>query len=98
MKITIDIRGELPSAEATKPKPKPSLQERIDYAVDCFLCNHEPEAAYTFIEKVNNKIQSKAPGSLTAADKQILRSIKEIITLHGFKRNTIINSSHMKDI
>lgn len=94
MKISIDIK--LP--ETTEQPKKPTLIERVDYAVDCFLCNHNTEKAYAFIEKVNNRIQSKGPATLTKEDKEILKRIKEIITLHGFKRGTIMNSSHMKDL
>lgn len=95
MKISIDIKIPQPGEQQ---KPKPTLLERIEYAVDCFLCNHNAEQAYAFIEKVNNRIQSKDPSTLTKEDKDILKAIKEIITLHGFKRGTIMNSSHMKDL
>lgn len=94
---SIKISISMPQSEdirAHKP-PKPDIEQRIQHAVDCFLCNENAEQAYAFIEKVNNFIQEKTPGTLTPRDKRILGVIKEVITLHGFKRGTIINSSHM---
>lgn len=91
----IKISISMPSPQETQKPSKPDIEQRIAHAVDCFLCNDNAEKAYDFIEKVNNYIQEKKPGTLTPRDKRILGMIKEIITLHGFKRGTVINSSHM---
>jgi len=43
---------------APKPevKPKPTLEERLEYAVECMETNYETEKAYRIIEKIICKI------------------------------------------
>lgn len=76
---------------------KPSLLDRVQYAIDCFECRHEPEACWAFIRKVNNAIQKKQPGSLNEKEKLILKAIRPIIMEHGFgdAKGLTINQAHM---
>lgn len=100
METKISISISMPKKAAPEAPAKPGLLERVEYAVDCFECNHEPEKAYAFIRKVNNLVQAKEPGSLTAKDKEILKAIRPIINKFGFmdSKVTVINPQHMSAI
>jgi transcription elongation factor Elf1 len=57
MEIRIKLDMPMPSKEETK-KRIPTLEERIEYAIDCIACGHSKKEAILFLQKLYSKMDA----------------------------------------
>jgi hypothetical protein len=65
MKLVLAL--EMPPVRQEKKECPPSIDERIEYAVDCISCQHNMKEAILFLQKLMNnleKAQNKKKGDL----------------------------------
>lgn len=79
-KITILIDS-VPSPEKTAKSRGPSVEERIQDALDMIDSGHESRSDWEFIRRVNNCLMKKP--KLSTREKDILAMIQPCIKKHG---------------
>ena len=57
MEIRIRVDMPMPAKEGTE-KAAPTLEERIEYAIDCIACGHNKQEAIRFLQKVYSKMDA----------------------------------------
>lgn len=73
---------------------KPCLLERVQYAIDCFQANHQPEEAFEFLRTVNDAIRKRDPKSLNDEQKEILLRLRPLIEVFGAMSGMDMNAQH----
>jgi hypothetical protein len=67
MEIKILLSG-LPKEAPTTKERKPTLEERVDYAIDCISCGHNKGKAIDFLRKVKAHLEPKVSQSVEYQD------------------------------
>lgn len=78
-KITVLIDA-VPPREATKPKG-PSVEERVQDAIDLIDSGHESRSEWEFLRRVNNYLMKKP--KLSDREKNVLALIQPCMKKHG---------------
>lgn len=83
MQVSILVSMPMPTA-SEKPQGTSSdlsLEDRVEYAADCFNANYDPEDSFAFLRRVHQYIVSSGKDSEKA--QKILRITTPIIALHA---------------
>lgn len=86
-KITILIDS-VPSPEKTKKSAGPSVEERVQDALELINSGHESRAEWEFIRRVNNYLMKKS--QLNSREKNVLAMIQPCIKKHGMQSGSHI--------
>ena len=84
IKINISVMADSPPPKRERrPKPKISLNDKIDYAVECIECDEDKVKAITFLQEAYNYLNTLQV--IKEEHTIMMRKITPVLTEYGAK-------------